>query len=395
MNLLQWIPAQFLDDNADPLSGGKIYAYEAGTGTPQNTYTDQGGGTPNANPVILDSAGRADIWIDQTTPYKFVITDSADVTIKTVDNVGTTNEITGADLEDNIELPGTEGFRPPDGTTLQRPSTPVAGETRYNSDDTTNESYLEGFWVRALTKVVSKTTTYTATTDDDTILCDTSGGAWTLTLPSAATYDRKEYVIKKTTSDFDLLTIDGEGSETIDGASAITLATQNESVKIKSDGTNWHILSRDIPQYPTSYTPSATWSGTDQVIQGLWTRRGMFCNINGRITVGSTLSGTGLNIGIPSGLTMSTSSFARGVLFGSVLPGAAYAIDSTVNDYPALSAIVNNSTTVFFQCPYDQTGSSTNAIVMLALTNTFPFSFGNADAVEFNFDVPIHAWKGR
>lgn len=78
---------QFFDSNGDPLSGGKIYTYLAGTTTPQATYTDQGGGTPNANPVILDSAGRANIWLDPTVSYKIRVDDSADSTIYTTDNI--------------------------------------------------------------------------------------------------------------------------------------------------------------------------------------------------------------------------------------------------------------------------------------------------------------------
>lgn len=78
---------QFFDNNGDPLSGGKVYSYEAGTTTPQATYTDSSGGTPNANPVILDSSGRATIWLDVELSYKFVIKDSNDVTVKTVDSM--------------------------------------------------------------------------------------------------------------------------------------------------------------------------------------------------------------------------------------------------------------------------------------------------------------------
>jgi len=60
------------------LSGGKLYAYEAGTSTPKNTYTDSTLGTPNANPVILDSNGYAEVWLEDGG-YKFNLTSSADV----------------------------------------------------------------------------------------------------------------------------------------------------------------------------------------------------------------------------------------------------------------------------------------------------------------------------
>lgn len=72
-------------DNA----GGKVYTYAAGTTTPQVTYTTAGGGTPNANPVILDGTGRASIYIDATLSYKFVSQDSTGASVPdgTVDNL--------------------------------------------------------------------------------------------------------------------------------------------------------------------------------------------------------------------------------------------------------------------------------------------------------------------
>lgn len=78
---------QFYDANGDPLSGGLIYTYAAGTVTPQATYTDQGGGTPSANPIVLDSAGRSEFWLDASLNYKYIIKDSGGTTIRTIDNV--------------------------------------------------------------------------------------------------------------------------------------------------------------------------------------------------------------------------------------------------------------------------------------------------------------------
>jgi hypothetical protein len=71
-----------------PLSGGKVYTYAAGTLTPLATYTDQGGLSSNANPVVLDSQGRANIWLGLNS-YKFVVTDADGVAAPdgTVDNI--------------------------------------------------------------------------------------------------------------------------------------------------------------------------------------------------------------------------------------------------------------------------------------------------------------------
>lgn len=100
--------------------------------------------------------------------------------------------------------------------------------------------------------VQSKTTTFTASTADDVYLCSTSGGAYSATLPTAVGNSGKIFRFKKTTSDFTVLTIDGDGTETIDGATTTTLNTQHEELSIISDGTNWHILDRRTPYYNTA-----------------------------------------------------------------------------------------------------------------------------------------------
>ena len=77
---------QFFDANGNPLAGGKLYSYAAGTTTPLATYTDAGGGTPNSNPVVLDARGEANVWFG-TSQYKLKLTDADDVEIYTVDNL--------------------------------------------------------------------------------------------------------------------------------------------------------------------------------------------------------------------------------------------------------------------------------------------------------------------
>lgn len=94
--------------------------------------------------------------------------------------------------------------------------------------------------------LVTKTTTYIASQDDRVILCDTSGGAWTLTLPPASGLKDKILYIKKITSDVNILTIDGNGAETIDGAATQSLLAQYSSYVIVCDGSNWFILMSDV-----------------------------------------------------------------------------------------------------------------------------------------------------
>lgn len=78
---------QFFDANGNPLVGGKLYSYAAGTTTPLATYADYNGSTTNTNPVILDSRGEADVWLSSSY-YKLKLTDSNNVEIWTVDHIG-------------------------------------------------------------------------------------------------------------------------------------------------------------------------------------------------------------------------------------------------------------------------------------------------------------------
>lgn len=90
LSIFGGVGAQFFDNNGVILTGGKIFTYEAGTTTPLATYTSSTGNTAHTNPIILDAAGRVpggEIW-NALQLYKFVLKTSADVTIATYDNVG-------------------------------------------------------------------------------------------------------------------------------------------------------------------------------------------------------------------------------------------------------------------------------------------------------------------
>jgi hypothetical protein len=94
---------QFTTAAGVPLSGGKVYTYIAGTTTPQATFTDYTGATPNTNPVILDSRGEANIWLGGAL-YKFKLTDANDVEIWTVDYISAPTSSVSAVLSGNVTI---------------------------------------------------------------------------------------------------------------------------------------------------------------------------------------------------------------------------------------------------------------------------------------------------
>jgi hypothetical protein len=85
---------QAFNNAGQVLSGGKLYTYTAGSTSNQATWTSSNQSVTNANPIILNSAGRSanEIWLQGGTTTKFVLADSTGVTIATWDNVAGLND---------------------------------------------------------------------------------------------------------------------------------------------------------------------------------------------------------------------------------------------------------------------------------------------------------------
>lgn len=165
MALLSPVPKlQFFGINGLPLVGGKLYTYAAGTTTPIATYTDNTQATMNTNPVILDSTGQASVWLVDSTTYKYILKDSADVMLFTVDyvsvpltsnsfasppaigsNVPNAGTFTNLNVVDLMTLESTGASILNVGTTGERPAVAEAGMVRYNSSIAKFEGY-NGIW---------------------------------------------------------------------------------------------------------------------------------------------------------------------------------------------------------------------------------------------------------
>lgn len=74
--LMPWAISRETDATNLPLSGGKVYTYQAGTTTPYPTWADADQTIPNANPVILDAGGFAPIFLDPAQSYDIEIQDA-------------------------------------------------------------------------------------------------------------------------------------------------------------------------------------------------------------------------------------------------------------------------------------------------------------------------------
>lgn len=77
--------AGLIDSSGQPLSGGKVHTYEAGTTTPKTTYQDLAQTIPHTNPIILNAMGQALVFADGA--FKFDIDDASDVDVAEWDDL--------------------------------------------------------------------------------------------------------------------------------------------------------------------------------------------------------------------------------------------------------------------------------------------------------------------
>ena len=107
---------------------------------------------------------------------------------------------------------------------------------------TTPASGLDVQTSMGLAHAVVNTTPVTLDQDDNVVLVDDAGADRTINLPPASSNSGKVYYIKKTNSSENEITIDGNSTETIDGALTVVLYVQYDAIRILCDGANWHII---------------------------------------------------------------------------------------------------------------------------------------------------------
>lgn len=231
---------------------------------------------------------------------------------------------------------------------------------------------------------------YTAA-GEDVILFSTTGGASTINLPAAASNTGKLYYIKKTTSDYNVLTIDGNSSETIDGSTTTTLNTQYESIQIVSDGSNWHVTERCAPsiwEVDTGFTPNATGYGT-VTNKSIWRKRvGDSLRIRGYFTSG-TCTAASANIAMPTGIVIDTAKVSSTKVqrigqWNRITTGGATTV-TTANTSGIIYIDTGQSGNIYLA------GSTDTNVFVDGNANTF---LGNGDGMTIDCEIPVSGWKG-
>lgn len=185
------VAAQFLDNNGNVLTGGKIYTYASGTTTPQASYTSAAGTTAHSNPIILDASGRVpggEIWLTDGLQYKVAIYTADNVLIGTYDNViGINSNFVNFVTAEEVQI-ATAGQTVFTLTTMQyTPSTNnlvvyvdgvnqvEGGSYSYVETNSTTVTFTAGLHVGAVVKFVSAEVLSTNVTDASTTVYTPAG----------------------------------------------------------------------------------------------------------------------------------------------------------------------------------------------------------------------------
>jgi hypothetical protein len=233
MNLAPVFKQQFFDNNGAVLAGGKLYSYLAGTTTAQATYANAAG-TVNANPVVLDSAGRADVWLDPTIAYKLVLQDVNGVQIWSEDNI----QIPIVGLAWNANQTYSQGSIVQDAS-----GQGLLYVSRINNN--VNQALTN---VSAWRVLGGNVQTYSSNTNlavtDDLVRSNSTSGALTHTVPPcSSTPIGKRITVKDVGTGGYTTSVKGSGTDTIDGNNIYATALiQYQSATFENNGTSWDVL---------------------------------------------------------------------------------------------------------------------------------------------------------
>lgn len=181
--------------------------------------------TPTANQVLVATSGTTSTWA------QIVDANVASGASISYSKLNLSNSIVNADINTSAGISGSK-ITPNFGTQSLTAGTSILGTSTSANSITGSLTFT----------TVTETTTYTVDSSeaDYYVFADTTGGAWTLTLPAPT--NGRTIVVKDSKQNFATanLTVARHGSEKIDGVSAsLVLNINNQEVVFASDGTDW------------------------------------------------------------------------------------------------------------------------------------------------------------
>lgn len=192
---------QITNDSGVPQAGAKLYHYRENTTTLLTVWQDDIATVTHANPVVCDAGGFVPlVYVDDTFDWKVVVKTSADVTLKTYDNLVKAASATVAATYSFVKFPWTQ---------VSAASSPIA---------------------------------LAAADAGKAYEADTTGGNVEFDLPAAGSVANGTGFIFKKTAAANSMIIDPNGAETIDDSStSLTITRQYQVVKILSNVAEWYV----------------------------------------------------------------------------------------------------------------------------------------------------------
>lgn len=252
--------------------------------------------------------------------------------------------------------------------------------------------------VTSSSTVLSKTGNYTIVSGDGTILCDASGGSFTITLPSVGSVTSQKFTIKRTDNTIaNQVTITG----TIDGASDWKLYTVGETLEIQSNGTIFSAVDH-VTETPfasaaattiTATTTNPTKGNSPTVDTIRWRRHGNVAEIvmsyKNSTATGSAVGSGDYLYALPTGLTADTTDIS---LYTTVLGTAS---PQATNILGPATIGTGSSTGIGISSLFDSTHfrliSYSGAVGASGSAN---FALNNSGAAyQTQFSIPISGWK--
>ncbi len=273
-------------------------------------------------------------------------------------------------------------------TTLSKLGIGTAGQVlKTNSGATAPEWSSPSSSLSFPAELTSGTTLVIA--DGDYFRGNTSGGIFTTVLPTAVGNTGKVLVFEYSDTGFaNAWTLDGNGAQTVAGAATTTLNTPGEVLELISDNSNWRRKSRYIPEAPTAYTPTGSWS-TNTTYTGFWARSGAYLYVEVQIALAGAPTSALLTINLPAGVTIDTAKRASGTDADSVL-GQATIRDNGV--FVCESVVLYSSTTAVKVSSADD---SAGGVALTPVSEVSPITFAASDEIHLSFKVPIVEWKEK
>ena len=211
------------------LSTGVVHSGSGGALTSSTIVNTDVSASAAIDVSKLAAGTSAQILLNSSTPTPTWTTVSGDATISNTGSVSV-NAIRSATTTINVS----SATAPSSGQVLTATSSTTA---------TWQTPSGGGFSPPITLTHTTKTANYTITTSDYVILCDTSGGAFSLTLPTVTTGQSFKIKDVKGTFGTNNLTIVRAGSEKIEGvAASLVLRANWGKYEIFNNGTDWFLL---------------------------------------------------------------------------------------------------------------------------------------------------------